>query len=400
MSSEPQVLSPAAAPAAARRIEAGLLTLILLSLAHFFIDSYSSALAAFQPLLVDKLRLSLTQAGLLGGLLTFSSSVTQPAFGYLSDRFRSRMFSALAPAVAGLFISALGLAGNYGWALLLVVLGGAGISSFHPQGSSWATAGIAKDRARWMAVFISAGTLGMAFGPSVLTAFTGRFGFERVIWAAVPGILTTLLLVSALPAASVDRMGPRSQFDWAPLRAVWKPMLLLYLAVFVRSAVQVTYTQFLPLYLHRERGFSLPDAAHTLTLYLTCGAFGGFVGGHLADRFGSRRVILWSFAGSVPFLAAFCLLDGVLSILGLALGGLILLFTIPVNVVAAQQLVPSQAGTVSALMMGFAWGMAGMICIPVTGWISDLFSLRVALTALLICPAIGFLLTLKLPKHI
>jgi len=80
------------------------------------------------------------------------------------------------------------------------------------------------------------------------------------------------------------------------------------------------------------------------------------------------------------------------------LGGLVLLFTIPVNVVMAQQLAPSQTGTVSALMMGFAWGTAGLLFIPLTGWISDHFSMQAAFTGLVFFPLIGFALALKLPK--
>jgi FSR family fosmidomycin resistance protein-like MFS transporter len=76
-----------------------------------------------------------------------------------------------------------------------------------------------------------------------------------------------------------------------------------------------------------------------------------------------------------------------------------LLFTIPVNVVMAQELLPSQAGVVSALMMGFAWGMAGLIFIPLTGWVSDVFSMQAAFTALIFFPLIGFALALKLPKQ-
>ena len=82
--------------------------------------------------------------------------------------------------------------------------------------------------------------------------------------------------------------------------------------------------------------------------------------------------------------------------LGLVLGGLMLLFTIPVNVVMAQQLVPSEAGTISALMMGFSWGMAGLLFIPLTGWLADHFTLHRVLFSLLVFPVIGFVLALKL----
>jgi len=73
-----------------------------------------------------------------------------------------------------------------------------------------------------------------------------------------------------------------------------------------------------------------------------------------------------------------------------------LLFTIPVNVVMAQELVPAQAGTVSSLMMGFAWGMAGLVFIPLVGRASDVFSMHAVLMALLAFPLAGFLLALKL----
>ena len=83
---------------------------------------------------------------------------------------------------------------------------------------------------------------------------------------------------------------------------------------------------------------------------------------------------------------------------GLVVGGFILLFTIPVNVVMAQRLAPAQAGTVSALMMGFAWGMAGMVFIPLIGVLADTFTLHHVLASLLVFPVIGFLLTMKLEK--
>src|SRR5438270_13773385 len=86
----------------------GLLAFCLFSIGHFFIDLYSSALSTFQPLLGEKLGLRLTQAGILGGLMVFSASVMQPAYGYLSDRCHPRLFLALAPSVAGIFLSPVG----------------------------------------------------------------------------------------------------------------------------------------------------------------------------------------------------------------------------------------------------------------------------------------------------
>jgi FSR family fosmidomycin resistance protein-like MFS transporter len=399
MSTETSVLTPSAAVRRGVSRQA-LLILALYSLAHFSIDLYSGAIGVLQPLLISKLSLTLTQAGLLGGVLAFSSSVTQPLYGYLSDRYRSRLFSCLAPAVAAVFICALAVAPSYGAGLLMAVLGGTGVSAFHPQGSSWAAAAFRTHRAKWMAVFISSGTLGIALSPALFSQWIVRLGFDTLLWAALPGVAVSLVMLGAVrPPHEISTAPVRPGFDWAPLRAVWRPLSILYGTVFVRSAVQVTYAQFLALYLHRERGYRLEDAALALTLYLTAGAVGGFVGGPLSDRFGLRRVIMLSFALSVPFILVFFITDSPAGILSLAAGGMILLFTIPVNVTAAQDLVPHQGAVVSALMMGFAWGTAGMIFIPLTGWFAELTSLHAAMAALLVFPVIGFVLTRRLPKE-
>lgn len=382
--------------AVARRIAAksSVAVLVLLSLGHFFVDLYSGALGALQPALVKRLGLSLTQAGILGGLFVFSSSVMQPLYGFLSDRYHTKLFAALAPAVAGIGISSLGLAPSYAWLIVFAAAGGAGVAAFHPQASAAVAAATSLRRGAWMAVFISAGTLGFALGPIYFSVVVARLGLEGAWWAAVPGVLVTLFLLAQLPVPGSPAR--RRGFDWAPLAAVWKPLTILYLLVFIRSIVQVTFAQFLPLYLTLERGFSYAAASYALTVYLAAGALGGFIGGHLADRWGGKRVILFSMVGSLPFLLIFFLAGGVTAMLGLALGGLILLFTIPVNVVMAQELVPAQAGTVSSLMMGFAWGMAGLLFIPLVGRASDVFSMHAVLMALLVFPLAGFLLALKL----
>ena len=390
LEAEPQ---PQFAPAA----RATLASLTLFCLGHFFVDLYSGALGALQPLLVDQFRMSFTAAGILAGVLSFSSSVMQPAYGYLSDRFHSRLFTALAPAMAGLFISSLGWAPNFRVLLLMVFLGGSGIASFHPQAAANATSGVTRNRGRAMAIFISSGTLGLALGPTLFSAVSGRWGLPRTAWAALPGLLLSLVLVAFLrPPTRASHS--RVRFDWGALRAVRSPMTILFFLVFIRSIVQITFTQMLPLYLHSERGYSLGQSSFELTLYLAAGAIGGLAGGNLADRFGGRRVILISMLGSVPFLALFVFSTGWLSTVGLMLGGLLLLFTIPVNVLMGQELAPTQTGVVSALMMGFAWGTAGLLFVPLTGWISDLYSMQTAFAAMVFFPIVGFFLALKLPK--
>jgi FSR family fosmidomycin resistance protein-like MFS transporter len=377
---------------------AGYRALALLSFAHFFIDLYSSGLSSFQPMLVDRFGLSLAQAGLLAGILIFSSSLLQPVYGILSDKSGSRLFTVLAPAMAGIFISSLGMATGYPMLIGMVLLGGMGIASFHPQASANATARISESKAKWMAVFISSGTFGMAFGPAFFMYLAGRYGLEMTWLGAAPGVLVTVLLAMQFKLAPATRE-TSNHFDLGALRAKWKPLLILFSLVYIRSVVQMVFSQFLPLYLNRERGFSVQSAALGLTLYLAFGGMGGFVGGNLADRFGGKRVILISMSGCLPFLALFFLTDGIWALISLAMAGLLLLFTIPVNLVMGQQLVPSQSGTVSALMMGFAWGSAGLVFIPLVGWAADRVGLGMAMACVSAFPVIGYFLARMIDEN-
>ena len=370
---------------------------MLLSCGHFCIDLYSSALGALQPLLAARHSLSLLQAGILGGVLSFSSSVMQPFYGYLSDRLPYRGFTVLSPVLAGLFISSLGLAPAFSNLLLLVFLAGVGIAAFHPQGTAQAATTLGERRGLAVSIFITSGTIGLSLGPAYYSFLAGWLGIENIYWGALPGLLITLVLAVGLPSPPPREPAAGAGFDPAAFRRVWKPMTQLYLLVVIRSTIQIVFAQFLPLYFHLERGFAVSSASYVLTLFLFGGALGGFLGGSLADRFGNRPIVVISMAGSIPFLALFLATGGWISLAGLFIGGTILLFTVPVNVTMAQDLVPGQSGTVSALMMGFAWGMAGLIFIPLIGWAADQAGLHTVLWGVILLPLAGFLLAWKLP---
>ena len=59
----------------------------LLTVAHVANDAVTSMLSTLLPTLQERFDLSVTTLALLVATLSFSSSVTQPLFGALSDRF-------------------------------------------------------------------------------------------------------------------------------------------------------------------------------------------------------------------------------------------------------------------------------------------------------------------------
>ena len=248
-----------------------------------------------------------------------------------------------------------------------------------------------------VAFFIASGMLGYALGPTYFSLITEKLGFEFLYVAMVPAIIGSLILFLRLPEPSARAHKAVSGVDQEDTRATRRPMVVHYLLVLVRSVVQLGMGQFLTLYLYGERGFSLVQASFVLTLFFTSATAGALLGGNLADRFGGKRVIITSMIGSVPFLWLFLATRGWVSLACLFIGGLVILLTIPVNVVMVQKLVPAKAGTVTALMMGFAWGMVGITCIPLIGWLGDRYGLEAVLWGVVSTPLIGFALAMLLP---
>jgi len=359
----------------------------LLSFGHFTIDAYSSFFSPLLPLLVVKLDLSLTLVGTLVMFMSLASSMSQPFFGWLSDRMGHPWFVGLGPLVAATFISCLGLAPNYGSLVALLTLGGLGVAAFHPQAASLAGE-VSPRRGMAMAFFVTAGTLGFSLGPLLAVSLVQAVGLERSWIAAAPGVAVSLVLLSLLAKVRPPRHAPVERPKGRPqefpkiaeLRPVARPLSLLYFTVVARSAVSYGFMTFLPLHL-TSRGYSVMQAGGLASLYLGCGALGGLLGGWLADRWGGRRVVVASFVGAVPLYFAFLFVPDPWSLACLVAGSFVLQASLPVNVVMGQELSPRHASTISSLLMGAAWGLGALLIGPI-GALADRWNLHGALFVL------------------
>jgi len=367
---------------------------LLLSSGHFCVDLYSSMLAAYLPFLQQKLDLSLSQAGMLAGALVFSSSLTQPIYGLLSDRLRSKAFSVLGPVVAAVFLSCLGLAPGFKTLFVLLLIAGIGVASYHPQAAALTHSSSPTNHAFNMSIFVTSGTVGFALGPVYITFIILLLGLTHTYWAAIPGLLVSVLLYLYGPSpasfAAHSGVGIREQ-----VRGLLRPLLVLYALVVVRSITYSGISSFLPLY-YTQHAYSPSQANQFLTIFLFAGGLAGLAGGWLANRYSGRRMMAFSFIVSLPLFLGFLLTDGFWSVLLSSAASAVLLFTSPVNIVMAQKLVPRGASTISALTMGFAWGMAGLF-IPLVGSSIEAFGFHSTFAFLAFLTLPGFLMTFFLP---
>jgi MFS transporter, FSR family, fosmidomycin resistance protein len=375
----------------------------LLSVGHAVTDSYGqSLLAPMFPDIAARMGLGLTQVGGLPMMMGLSASLAQPLLGWVSDRYPRWCLVAIGPVVAAVFIGMVGHARTYWELAALLFLAGIGIGAYHPQGATLARqAGRGSGLA--MSAFTVGGNVGFGLAPLLGVLYVAWFGFERLYLAALPALAFALVMAAAFYRG--PRPDPPTQATGQPgsgLRGVGNPLALAALTatVVVRSGVQIGMTTFLP-FLVEQR---FPPAQHAgvrslaVSAFLLASAFAGPLGGHLSDRFGRKRLMVWSFLlAPWPMLLGFSQ-PGMYLIALLAAGAFILMLPHPANVVMAQEFMPRSAGIAASLITGLAWGIAQVMALPL-GQIADATSLSAALTGLCLLPLLGAVLVLAIPER-
>ncbi len=151
--------------------------ILTLSIAHFIHDVYSSFLAPLLPLLIEKLSMSLTQAGFLSTVMQIPA-LLNPYIGVLADRISVRYFVILAPAMTAVPMSLIGMAAGYGVLLILLFITGISVAVFHVPSPVMVADLSAARKGRGMSFFMTGGELARTVGPLVAVAAVSLFGLE------------------------------------------------------------------------------------------------------------------------------------------------------------------------------------------------------------------------------
>ena len=369
-------------------------TILLMSAAHLMVDGYGNIYAPLLPILIPRLGLTLAAAGTLTMLFQMAASVSQIGFGHLADRWQPRTLIRTGPLISVAILSLVGLAGTKLELAAVLIAGGLGAAAFHPPAAALAHRLGGNRPGFAMSVYISGGTLGFSLGPLMFAPFAQHFGIQWTPLLAIPGLLVVTFFVRRVPPIPLHAATRRGL---QALRPYAKPLALLYAIVVLRTLASLTFATFVPVMLTR-RGLTVAQAGAAVAVYLFASGVGGFFGGPAADRFGPRKVIALSLVASSPFLFAAPQLTGFAFVVVLALGGLFLQSTLPVNVTFGQSLAPVSAATVSSLMMGFAWGTGGL-SVPFVGMIADRVGIEHTLVGVSVMPLFAAACALPLPAR-
>ena len=127
------------------------------------------------------------------------------------------------------------------------------------------------------------------------------------------------------------------------------------------------------------------------------GTVSGLLSGHISDRIGFKPVFIFTHMLMTPVLLLFLHLRGGWVYLGSIITGGMVLATLPLGVAMAQILAPRGKAMVASLIMGFAFGLGGIVS-PVVGKLSDIYSIHSVLAAVSFLPLLTLPMIARFPR--
>ncbi len=358
---------------------------------HFIHDIYTAFLAPLLPLIIERLSLSFTLAGILTWALNLPA-VLNPFIGYLADRLSVRYFVILAPAVSATLMSMLGLAPDYLTLFTLLLLVGVSVAAFHAPAPAMIGRMSGNQVGKGMSLFMAAGELGRTVGPLIAVwvvstwTLNGLYRFMVIGWAA------SLLLYWRLHQIPARSEKPKQISGL--VRAAKRLFIPLFIMVIFRDFLLTCLSVFLPTFLKTE-GASLWAAGAGLAIWEFAGVGGALASGILSDRIGRKPLLFAAIASSAVIMLLFLNVSTSLFVPTLLALGFTSLSTGPVTLAIVQDHFPDNRATANGLFLSVVF-LIRPVSAAAVGLMGDHFGLRAAFTwsaliALLALPAIFWL---------
>ncbi|PTH84607.1 MFS transporter [Streptomyces sp. A244] len=359
-----------------------------MSLGHACVDVYQGAVAALVPYFVAERAYSYAAASGVVLAASLLSSLVQPLFGVLTDRWAMPWLLPLSALTAGAGVALSGVTGSYPLTLTVVAVSGVGVAAYHPEAARVARA-VARGRHTGMGWFSFGGNAGLALAPLLVFAVMATGGLRASPLLVVPALAGAVLCAAAVRAAgygagSATAPAAVGEDDWGSF-------LRLSGAVVCRSVVFVGLGTFVSLYVRERTGGGAGAGTAALFVLYAGGAAGTLAGGRLAERYGRLAVVRRSYALTILAVAGLVLVPGPSVYLFVALTSAGLYVPFSLHITLGQDFLPRHVGTASGVTLGLTVSVGGLAA-PALGVLADATSLRSALLPLIALPALGRLL--------
>ena len=371
--------------------------ILLISLGHLSCDLNGGALPSLMPYLAAAHGFNYQAAGALMFAYSATSSLVQPVFGYLADKYARSWFVPLAVLLAGGSLGLVGFLDSY-WAIFLtLMLCGVGGALFHPEGARYANLVSGDRKGAGMSIFSVGGNSGFVVGPLLVAGATFVAGLHGTAVFLLLALCTASFLFFQMRGWQRQIPQSRAAVGQAEPRNDWHAFGVLTLVIASRSILFLGFNTYIPMYWHDVFGQSKEFGAMMLAFFCVCGVSSNVLGGFLADRIGYARIIRLSWWLALPAALAFAWVDSMwLAALLLAPLAVGLFAPFSSMVVLGQKLLARNMGFASGVTLGLPMTLGGM-AMPLLGWIADNFGgLGTAMACLVPVAALGALASLRL----
>jgi FSR family fosmidomycin resistance protein-like MFS transporter len=338
------------------------------ALSHLIVDVFNSS----RPVLLTYLGLSETQIALYSTIYIWVSALTQPFFGWMSDRVGPRWLAAGGVLWMTIFYAGTVYVPGMG-GLICLIIAALGSSSFHPVGTVQATLQgrnvLAGRETTAASLFFMAGQMGHFLGPILTGLILARLGLP---WLLILSIVSIPIGFSLAYQLRHNQPHPRPTHGDDKIRLQARVGFIVVLAVVatMQSWSQSNMISFLPKYI-KDMGFSASTYGNIAGLFMGGSALGNVIGGSLGDRYTKRKV-----AAIALLLAAIPIY--IMSQIGwspwlyvlIPLAGACTGSVHSIMVVLAQRMISGGMALASGLILGFIFS-SGALGMLLTGPIAE-----------------------------
>ena len=365
----------------------------------YFMDMFTrNVISPFFPVLKTELGLSDPQLGLLSSVVLGAVCILVFPLSYVVDRWRRGKLISLMAIIWSAATIFSGLSHNFGQLLTTRFALGVGEASFTSAGVAYLSSMFKKTKRTIMiGIFDTASPIGMGAGMAIGGILAASFDWRLVfIGMGIPGVILGILAwfapdyESVKTAESQNIGNVKGLFQTLKQMATNKTMLAVCLAFGLSNIAQTSWITWLPSYFNRFMGMDLDKAGLIAgTVFLTA-LVATPVGGWISDRWAiknPRGKLYLCFISSILSSVSMMLAFYCGSILLFYVGAGFNLLLLPSVQIVTQEVVPvsrkaSAFGTLvlSQYLFGGLWGPL------LTGLISDVTDLRIALIIVSLTP--------------
>lgn len=372
---------------------------VTVSIAHLIHDVFSSFLAPVLPLLIAKLNISYSMAGLLT-IFQNLPSLINPIIGLLADKLPMRYLLIFAPAVTTISMSLIGSSDSYVFLVFLLLIAGVGASLFHVPAPVMIKRISGNRLGKGMSFFMFGGEIARSVGPILILSAVSFWGLEGSYRLMPIGLIATLILFFKFRNLPISSSFYKSKHDEKAVESVRKfsPTFIKIAAIiFFTSLLKGALTTFLPTYITSAKDGSLWAAGISLSVLQLSGALGTFAAGTISDKIGRRNTLL-IMAITVPiFMFIFISSPEIFAIPLLLLMGFFMFATTPVLLAIVNDVDSEHPALMNGIFMSINF-LISSIAVVTVGFMGDFFGLE---KAYILSPLLGLLalpFILKLPS--